>query len=168
MYASSDLTLRPRRFATDSSLSSANGPSKLATNTTTSRLLHHHHHPDEIYHPNDFITYHPEELEAVSMKPGGGGRGHARLSHKLIPTFALETLSLVCLCVLAYYLHCEDVFPVLIRGFRCDDTTIGYPRFPLFSNGVPPFSGISELTLFSIVMAVPIGLVSAFEKHYLM
>ncbi len=86
-----------------------------------------------------------------------------KVSTNILPIFILESLSLVCLASLAYFLRFTDSFGVLIRGFFCDDKTISYPFEPTFGkNDTPVMTGFSDKVFYSSTIGIPVLMVCEF------
>jgi len=83
-----------------------------------------------------------------------------KVSSNILPIFILESLSLICLASLAYFLRFTDSFGVLVRGFFCDDKTISYPYSPTFGkNATPVMTGFSDQVFYCSTIGIPILLV---------
>ncbi|XP_076340882.1 phospholipid phosphatase-related protein type 1-like isoform X1 [Tachypleus tridentatus] len=83
----------------------------------------------------------------------------------IIPVFILEVLVLGGIAALAYFLRFEPSFPVLLRGFVCNDETIIYPKSVLSQNSTVTLE-ISPTLLYAVSLALPVTLLLLGELGY--
>ncbi|XP_076306962.1 phospholipid phosphatase-related protein type 1-like isoform X2 [Tachypleus tridentatus] len=108
----------------------------------------------------------PVSLHSDSESSGDEGK-NPKVNISLIPVFILETISLVSLAVLAYFLRFENIFPVLIRGFITNDPKLMYPKDLDYENSTIPVN-FSETTLYATSLVIPLGLILVGEIGYFM
>lgn len=112
------------------------------------------------------IASHPDEMEPNRQH---GGPSNTDKSHKLdlysIPVFLLEVLVLIGLAYFGHYVHFQYHHKPLLSGFYCDD--ISYRQQFVETKLTRVFSQPqNELTMVSLLLVVPIVLVSRFVSVF--